>query len=90
MKLHHEWIGWIMLDDRCGVGTVARQAGGGGPNVEGGRRDEELLRLGNLTGQCISGIALVLPSEGSRPDPRLSPCPSAAAARAKASATASA
>jgi hypothetical protein len=47
---------------------VARRAREGGPSVVVGRRDEELLCLGDLMGQRISSILLVLPSEGSCAD----------------------
>jgi hypothetical protein len=61
VELRHERISRIMPDDR-GVGrTVVR---GGGADVVGGRKGEELLRLGDLAGQCIGCLALALPSEG--------------------------
>jgi hypothetical protein len=31
-----------------------------------GRKDETLLRVGDLVGQCIGGIPLMIPSERSR------------------------
>jgi hypothetical protein len=66
VKLRHERVGRVVPDDR-GVGhAAARRVGGGGPSVVGGRGDEELLRLGDLAGQCIGRITLALPREGSR------------------------
>jgi len=66
VKLRHEGISRIVPDDRVGRRAVSRRAGGGGPNVVVGRKDEMLLRVGDLAGQCIGGILLALPSEGSR------------------------
>jgi hypothetical protein len=74
VKLRNQWIGQIVSDDRGGGRAVTRRAGGGGPNVVVGGRDEELLRLGDLAGQCIGGIPLALPSESSRTDTGLSLC----------------
>jgi hypothetical protein len=51
VKLRHQWIGRIVPDDRSGGRVVTRRAEGGGPNVVVGRRDEEMLRLGDLAGQ---------------------------------------
>jgi hypothetical protein len=45
---------------------VTRRAGGGGPNVGVGRKDETLLHVRDLACQCIGDIPLALPSEGSR------------------------
>ena len=64
VKLGHERVGRVVPEDRGGRRGVsrysprARQAGGDGLAVMGGRRGEELLRFDNLLGQCISCVAL--------------------------------
>ena len=64
MELRHEWIGRIVPSDRYVSHAGTGRSRGRGPDVERGREAEELLRFGDLAGQGIGRISLVLPSEG--------------------------
>ena len=85
VELSHERVSRVMPehrgdgagpgpDGRCGRDTVHAAHGvrGGGPDVVGCRRGEELFRRGNLSSDSVGGFVLALPHEGRFPQTGLS------------------